>query len=405
MRGCIVKPKGRRKSWGVQVYLGRDPETGKGKRKWFSFPTRKEAEAHLSQMLAQLHGGGTIPTTKLTVAEYLLQWLEKYAAGNVRQTSLMSYREIVHRHLIPALGRIPLRQLSPLDVQGYYTSKLTGDGTSTTKKPRPLAPATIRKHAGVLHEALEHAVKWNLLARNVCDLVKPPERADKEMRIWDAEQVKLFLGEARRSASFRNYALYLAALTTGARQGELLGLRPQDINFTLGTATIQQTLYRLGGSKKDGQPAQILFNPPKTKKSRRTVDLPPILVEVLRQLIGENEAMRKEFGAGYCDLGEHGPLVFCQPDGKPLHAHNIVRRDFQRVIKKAKVPKIRFHDMRHCHATDLLAHGEHPKLVSERLGHSSVAFTMQIYSHVLPGMQAQAVARLEERLFGEKISE
>src|SRR5437879_895398 len=143
MRGCIVKPKGRRKSWGVKIYLGRNPETGTPRQKWFSFPTRREAEAQLSQMLAQLHGGGTIPTTKLTVAEYLEQWLEKYAASNVRETSLKSYRDIVRQHLIPALGLILLRRLSPLDVQGYYTAELNGD---TAKKQQALSPSTVRKH-------------------------------------------------------------------------------------------------------------------------------------------------------------------------------------------------------------------------------------------------------------------
>lgn len=139
MRGCIVKPKGRRKSWGVKVYLGRDPGTGKPRQKWFSFPTRKEAEAHLSQVLARIHGGGMIPTTKITVGKFLEDWLQKYATINVRETSFKSYRDIVRQHLIPALGTIPLVNLSALDVQDYYTRKRQGDprrSSTPCRKPR-----------------------------------------------------------------------------------------------------------------------------------------------------------------------------------------------------------------------------------------------------------------------------
>src|SRR5438034_1680572 len=189
MRGCIVRPKGRRKSWAVKIYLGRDSGTAKPRQKWFSFPTRREAEAQLSQMLTQIHGGGTIPTTKLTVGEYLEDWLKKYATSNVRETSLKSYRDIIRLHLIPALGSIPLRRLSPLDAQGYYTSKLNGDATP---KQQPLSPSTVRKHHAILHVALEHAVQWGLLAANVCDRVKPPKNRRKEPQRWDSEQVKLF---------------------------------------------------------------------------------------------------------------------------------------------------------------------------------------------------------------------
>lgn len=210
------------------------------------------------------------------------------------------------------------------------------------------------------------------------------------MKTWDEEQVQLFLGEAKRSSSY--YRLYLAAICTGCRVGELTGARWRDIDLTLGTMTVQQTLYRLGG--------RILFGSPKSKKSRRTVPLLPALVETLRSLKAEHDRLRREFGSAYHDLGEHGPLVFCQPDGKPLHVKNVARWDFRRVIKAAKLPRIRFHDLRHTTASHLLDQGENPKAVSELLGHSSVAFTMDVYGHVLPGRQAQMMGRLQERLLG-----
>ena len=141
-----------------------------------------------------------------------------------------------------------------------------------------------------------------------------------------------------------------------------------------------------------------MWQEPKTEKGRRVVDLLPTVVEVLRGVKAERDAIKRKMGSAHTDLD----LVFCQPGGAPLHLHSIVTRDFRRVTKKAKLPRIRFHDLKHSHATDLLAHGEHPKVVSERLGHYDPAFTLRVYSHVLPGMQAQAAIRLEERLFGQK---
>jgi len=222
------------------------------------------------------------------------------------------------------------------------------------------------------------------------EFVDPPRLVKPEMRVWDEEQVRLFLAEARRSSKFHD--LYLTAILTGMRQGELLGLRWRDIDFTLGVASVRQTFLRIGGRK--------LFKEPKSGKSRRPVALPPMLVEVLRGLSKQRTDQRNTLGTEYQDHD----LVFSQPNGEPLHAHNIVQRDFNKTIKKAGLPRIRFHDLRHTHATHLLRSGIHPKIVQERLGHSNPAFTMQIYSHVLPGMQEEAAQKLEERLLGKSVS-
>ena len=206
------------------------------------------------------------------------------------------------------------------------------------------------------------------------------------MHVWDEEQVRLFLAEARRSSM--HYCLYLTAILTGMRQGELLGLRWSDIDFVLGAASIQQTVYRLG--------AEILFKKPKTARGRRSVALPASLLDALRRHRQRQAEMQGVLGTEYHDHG----LVFCQPNGKPLHAHNLAQRDFRRVIERARVPRIRFHDLRHTHATQLLRAGVHPKVVQERLGHSTPAFTLAVYSHVLPGMQEEAARTLSARLLG-----
>ena len=170
-------------------------------------------------------------------------------------------------------------------------------------------------------------------------------------------------------------------------------LRWKDVDLVLGIASIQQTLYRLGKT--------VVTKEPKSARSRRTVALPPILTDTLRTLPAEQEASRCELGQTYEDHG----LVFCQPNGRPLHAHNATQRDFTRVAKLAGVPRIRFHDLRHCHATLLLQQGVHPKIVQERLGHSTISMTLDTYSHVVPGMQERAAAELERRLFAEPSQE
>jgi integrase len=321
----------------------------------------------------------------ITTGEFLTRWLRDYAAGIVAPTTLASYQGVIRVHLAPQFGHIPLQRLLPSDIQAYISRRLSEGKLSST---------TLRYHVVLLHEALRHAVKWELLTRNPCDQIDPPRRARHEMKVWDDEQVKVFLGEAKRSSSY--YRLYLAAITTGMRAGELAGLRWSDVNLATGTVSIQQIVYRLSGSRKDGRAAQILFKGPKSEKSRRTIPLPAILVEELRVLRTEQEQTRLLLGAEHYDPG----LVFCQPDGKPLRLNNITRRDFARTIKRAGLQRIRFHDLRHCHASLLLQQGVNPKVVQERLGHSSPAFTLQVYSHVLPGMQEQAVQELQARLFG-----
>jgi integrase len=372
MRGHICKRS--KNSWAVIVYLGRDTATGKERHKWFTHRTKQDAEAHLAQLLTQLHGGGTLPHTKATVAEFLQQWLRDYAAGAVGPVTLATYRDMIRVHIVPALGTIPLAKLSSQTVQGYLSRKLEG-----------LSPTTVRHHAMLLHAALRHAVRWGLLVRNPCDMVDPPRRVNAEMRVLDEEQVRLFLAEAKRSSP--HYPLYLMAILTGMRQGELTGLRWRDVDLVLSVASIQQTFYQMG--------KQQFFKEPKTPRSRRNVTLPKALIEEIRRVREQQAGYRTLLGSAYQDHD----LIFCQPNGKPLRANNIVRRDFKRVLKRAGLPQIRFHDLRHCHATLLLRQGVHPKVVQERLGHSTPAFTLQVYSHVLPGLQEEAAEALGQRLF------
>ncbi len=389
----------RGRKWVVVVYVGqgqvRDRKTGEKKlgpkRLWLTFPSREDAQRALARYQKQKDDGGVIATDRILLRDFLGEWLA--GKPNLAPTTRESYRQTITKHLSPALGAWPLRKLQALHVEGYCREKLTAG----------LSPTTVRYHVMLLHDVLETAVKRELVARNVCDLVDAPARARVERRMWDEEQIRVFLGEAKRSSVY--YPLYLTAIMTGLRQGELLGLRWQDVDFT-GWITVQQKFYRLGG--------QQLWGPPKTAKGRRMVPLHPAVLEELRRLREQQAEYRRLQGEDY----EDHDLVFCQSNGKPLHGHNVTRRDFRRVMemralrKEAKargvpedqlpkaLPRLRFHDLRHLFATHNLQRGEHLKVVSEILGHAQVSTTLDLYSHVLPGLKAQVIQHLGDRLLG-----
>jgi integrase len=420
--------------WLVRVYAGTD---GSGKRRWVNRTVhgpRRDAEKVRRALLTAKDEHRLVMPESITVGAFLERWIRDYGPA-VRATTLDGYGLIVRKHLTPALGHVRLDRLTPMHIQQYLTSKQTPHPSATAgadaqasqetagasdpprQRTKPLSPSTARKHAAVLHKALRQAVRWGVLAANPCDRVDVPRPARFEARVWDEERVRLFLAEARRFSP--HYRLYLAAILTGMRQGELLGLRWCDVDLALGMVSVRQTFYRLSGDKREGRKGQMLFKEPKTRQSRRTISLPTVLVEELRHLRAEQQEHRHLLGADYHDYD----LVFCQPNGNPLHAHNVAQRDFRRVyrlerlrakllkegIAKEALPKplptIRFHDLRHGHASWLLAQGENIKVVQERLGHSTPAFTLTAYSHVLPGVHEQAAARLEARLFGEKTTQ
>ncbi len=370
MRGHIRK---RGKSWAVVIFLGRG-EQGRRRYKWYSHPTRREAQTHLNALLMQTQLGASLPPSRLKLGEYLEQWLQDYAPGRVRETTLRAYTYCVRHHISPELGAIPMLRITAPAIHAWLAKM----------QQKNLSPATVHQAFRVLRGALRQAVTWGMLPQSPVGMVRAPRVPTKEMRVWDEEQIRLFLAEAKRSSAC--YPLYLTAILTGMRQGELLALRWQDVDWTYGRASVRQTLVRVKG--------QTLFREPKSPRSRRTITLPAVVLEALRTVNADQGDIRSLLGTEYADHS----LVFCQPNGKPLHAHNLVQRDFRRVAKRAGLPRIRFHDLRHTHATLLLREGVHPKVVQERLGHSQISTTLDTYSHVLPGMQEDAGRNLAARI-------
>ena len=379
MRGHIRKRS--KNSWTIVVSLGRDPQTGKKKYQWQSVKgTKKRAEKVLADLLHRLDTGDFVKPTKVTVAEFLQRWLYDYASTNVRPRTFQRYQGIIETHLIPILGNIPLTQLKPSDVQHCYTKsiEIRLDG-----KPGKLAAKTVLQHHRVLSQALSHAVKWGLVSRNAAAAVDAPRPVTREMRTLDSESVRSFLYAAEDTEYF---ALFHLAVYTGLRRSELLGLRWRAVSLEMASLSVVQTMQRL----RDGETA---FLEPKTAKGRRSLALSPAAVLVLRDHKEKQQALRTFAGS----LSSEDDLVFSHVDGSPLEP-DTVSQAFVRIARKAGLHGIRLHDLRHTHATLMLQQGIHPKIVQERLGHATIAVTLDIYSRVLPGMQEAAAKRFEEGL-------
>jgi integrase len=364
--------------WAVVVELGRD-EKGKRRQKWHSVPGKKrDAERELSRLLHEMNTGAYVEPSRMSVGDYLKRWLEDYARTNVAPKTYERYEEIVMKHLSPTLGHIQLSKLQPLQIQSYYSEALVS-GRRNGKGG--LSPQTVLHHHRVLREALQQGVRWLLLARNPADAVEPPRPRRREMKALDSETTGKLL---RATQETRLSIPVMLAVTTGLRRGEILGLRWEDVDFENATLAVRQSLEQTR--------AGLAFKPPKTTKARRVVALPGLTIEMLKEHKKRQAARRLLLGRAW----EDNDLVSPAADGKPWPP-GAFSAAFLALARKTGV-KVRFHDLRHTHATQLLRQGVHPKIVSERLGHSTVGITLDVYSHVLPGMQEEAASRTDAAL-------
>ena len=380
MKGHIRK---RGKSWAVVIELGRDAD-GKRRQKWHTVHgTKADAQKELVRILHELNTGLYAEPDRLLVRDYLGRWLSDHAKPNCSTRTWERYKDLVDSYISPRIGHLPLAKLRPLHIQ-ELEAYLLSDGRRRRREggPTGLSPQTVLHVHGVLRAALKQAVRWQLLARNPADAVRPPRAPRAEVQALDEEQTVALLKAAQDS---RLYVPILLATTTGLRRGELLALRWQDVNLQAGVVIVVQNLRvtRTGG---------LDFGVPKTAKGRRSIALPPLAIQGLKEHRRRQKEQRLRLGPVW---QEHG-LVFPAPDGRPWHPDNLTTA-FRDLCDRASI-KIRFHDLRHTHATQLLRAGVHPKVVSERLGHSTIGITMDTYSHLLPGMQEEAAARIEASL-------
>jgi integrase len=368
--------KRRGKSWSTIVDLPPDPKTGKRRQKRITSPIKREVETLRAQLLASVAAGGfsEAEAKKLTVSQYLTRWVDSIGQS-VRIATQIRYTQVVTQHIEPVVGRILLGKLTPLDVQRLYSDRLDAG----------LSPTTVALIHNVLHKALKQAVRWGLLTRNVTEAVDPPREATPEYVTWNQEQAAVFLAVAD---SDEVAALWRLALLTGMRRGELLGLKWEDVDLQRRVLSVKRTLSR-------GTRGAYTFGVPKTAHGRRSIALPQSAVEALQKHRIRQLESRLKAGAAYQDQD----LVFADALGGPLHPSTLAYQ-FKKLQRQAGVPPIRIHDLRHTSATLMLANGEHPKIVQERLGHADVSMTLNRYSHVTMDMQRDAADRLDTLVRG-----
>lgn len=377
MRGQIIeKSKG---VWLVRIESNKD-----GKRTSFSKQIRgnkKDAETFLTAKLSETDRGVFVQPSKQTLKSYLEQWLNTVAKVNVSEETFANYKWFIDKRISPRIGGLRLTDLRKSDVQHFY-NQMTADG---------IGARMVRLCHSILHSALTEAVRLNLLAINPASKSKLPKWTRKEISVLTPEQAKAFREAAQNNS---NGCVLIFALETGMRPEEYLALKWSDIDFEGAKAIVQRSLKR---RKKADELKTWYFGETKTKKSRRTVPLSSSLIKMLKAYRLEQNKRRLKLGALY----ENHDLVFASEFGAPVHIENLRNRNFQKVLEKIGLSNaLRLYDLRHSCATLLLLAGENPKVVSERLGHSSVTMTLDTYSHVLPNMQKTATERLEVMLFG-----
>jgi integrase len=367
--GSITRHKG------SGLYMARyTVETPKGpKRKTIYGKRREDVADKLAKALAERADGIVYDDENLTVREYLDSWLKGSVYGSVRQSTFDRYEIAVRVHIKPALGKLKLKKLTPAHLAAFYQDRLAAG----------FAPASVNKLHVTLHKALDQAVKWHMIPRNVAEAVKAPRPNPKEMRTLFADETRKLLEAARGD---KLEALYVLAVSTGMRQGELLALKWQDVDLENASVSVRRTLTKHG--------TRLLFGEPKTKKSRRTIHLTEAAVRVLREHLDRQLGQIERLGDLYKDQG----LVFASEVGTPINPTNLRKRSFASLLKRAKLPRIRFHDLRHTCATLLLSRNIHPKYVQELLGHANIAVTLDTYSHVIPAMGNQTARAMEDAL-------
>jgi integrase len=393
MRGSIrQRSKG---SWTLVFDLGyaTDPVSGKRRRrqKRVAFRgTKTAAQAHLTELLRSANRSEFVERSALTVGEWLTEWLTKAIAPPAKRPgTYRTYEGVLRKNVIPALGAIRLQELKAADIKRYYTDQ-------------KLSPSTLAQHHAIIHSALKAATLEGLVTRNVASLVigKPQWKRDHHDNVarncWEADEARAFLAAAK-AAGEQPAALFALALDSGARKGELCGLKWPDVDLEAGTVTFVRQLVKPGrepefGPVKNGVP--------------RTVDLADETVELLKTHRRCQAELKMRNRTAYHDLGlafakEWGDLHGREDSlGLPLQSNNIGQREFARVLKAANVKKITVHGLRHTSATLLLKAGVPAHVVQRRLGHKRIEITLSIYAHVLPSMQQDAAKRLGALLYG-----
>jgi integrase len=370
--GSIYKRKVDGKVVGYIAMLDMGYVDGRRKRRAIYGKTRKDVSDRLDAEKARLKAGMVATGKSQTVEQYLTTWLNVWAKPKVRPATFTTYEMYVRRHLIPCLGRIQLDKLTADHVQDMLN-----------RKGAELSPRSVSHLRAILRTALNRALKTGLVVRNVAALAEPPKVTHEEMHFLTAEQARHLIDLADED----HQALYRVALNMGLRRGELLGLRWSDVKFDRNELTVNYALLTI-----DGKPVLV---EPKTTKSRRTLTMSPSVAEALRSHKARQNAERLRLGDKWIDMD----LVFCGAHGLPLDG-SALTKGFQRFLMASKLPKIRFHDLRHTCASLLLSRGTPIHDVAAQLGHSTPSLVLTTYGHAMPKAGSQVAATMESVLGG-----
>lgn len=341
--------------WVAQVSLPN------GKRRTKSGKDKKKLLDWLTEQRSKIKRGTFVTDNKIKLGDYLDRYMEDIAKHNLRPRTYETHAGYIRNHIKPELGHIRLVSLRPDQVQAFYTKKLN----------EGLAKRTVEYMHAILHKTLDQALRWGLVARNVTDLVDPPRPKRKPPTIWSAEEIQTFLESVE---GHQYYPIYIVAVYTGMRQGEILGIHKEDVDLERGVINVKNQLQPIKGKG-------LTVTRVKSDKSQRPITLPETALNVLRQ---------------HLETVDKG-LIFTTSKGKPIWAQTLYHH-FKDTIEKLGLPDVNFHSLRHAHASLLLQAGTNPKVVQERLGHSSVLLTLDTYSHVVPSLQEEAAEKFEEMI-------
>jgi len=359
--------------WAIILDL-HDPATGKRRRKWHSFAgTKRQAQIECARLISEMKGGTYLEPSKTTFAQFLERWLD-HVRSQVSPRSHERYCEIIRKNIVPALGSVFLNKLRPAQISAVY-SKALASGRRDGKGG--LAPTTVVYMHRLIKQSLGQAVRWELLTRNVADAVDPPKVERGSLTTYDMAQTVKLLDELRGS---RLRLPVLLGVMCGLRRGEIVALRWSHIDLAAGKMAVVESAEQTAGG--------VRYKPPKSGRGRTVALSAMVLTELRQHRLAQAEELLR-LGVRASDA----TFVYTRQDGEPMQPRSLSQM-WSTIT--TTLPRIRFHDLRHAHATHMLAAGVHPKVASERLGHSRVGITLDLYSHVLPGMQEDAAARVDE---------
>jgi len=342
-----------RRNWRGQITL----PTGKKKSK--SSKNKKEVLSWLAEERSKIDKGIFIVEDKVKLGDFITSYMENVAVHTLRPKTYHSHFGYIKKHIIPYLGKYRLESIRPDHIQAFYTHL----------KEKGLSARTVQYIHTILHKTLKQAMRWGLVSRNVCDLVDVPKPQRQAPELLTAEQINLFLEHIK---DHKYYPIYVVAVYTGMRQGEILGLRVNDVDLVKGYIFVRHQVQWVQG-------VGFIYSDVKTEKSRRLIPLPKKAVDVLKEHM----------------VGIDSELVFTSSTGNPVY-HNNLFRHFKETLKELEFPNVTFHSLRHLHATLLLIEGIHPKVVQERLGHSQISTTLDTYSHTIPSLGREAADRFND---------